>query len=78
MVNEDKNISNINSVVIQRMQELNMNKTQLAQATGYTPQYITNLINGNKRWNEDVMLKVFEVLGIDIEFKMSKKRRNKT
>ena len=78
MVNEDKNISNINSVVIQRMQELNMNKTQLAQATGYTPQYITNLINGNKRWNEDVMLKVFEVLGIDIEFKMSKKRGNKT
>jgi len=34
---------------------------------GYSPQYITDLLAGHRRWNETTMDKACQVLGIKIE-----------
>lgn len=43
-----------------------MTPSELARSTGFSVQYIANLLNGNRRWNEESMLKVCGVLGLEI------------
>nr|WP_240479949.1 helix-turn-helix transcriptional regulator [Paenibacillus fonticola] len=44
----------------------NLNPSELARLTGHSPQYIHNLLNGNRRWNEDSMRKVCDTLGLEL------------
>jgi len=44
----------------------NMNVSDLARRTGYSPQYLHSLLKGEKRWNEESMRRVCEVLGFEI------------
>lgn len=46
-----------------------MNPSDLARKTGYSPQYMHNLLKGGKRWNEESLSKVCDVLGLEIEIK---------
>lgn len=46
--------------------DANMNMSDLARKTGYSIMYINNLLNGRRRWNEESMLKVCDVLGLEI------------
>lgn len=47
--------------------DANMNPSELARATGYSIMYMHNLLNGKRRWNEESMQKVCDVLGLEIK-----------
>lgn len=58
-------------IVKQRMAELSVTNSELARRSGYSPQYISDLLSGDKRWNETTMNKVCEALGIEVRFCIS-------
>lgn len=41
--------------------------SDLARMTGYTPQYIHDLLGGNRRWNEVTLGKTCDALGLEIK-----------
>lgn len=53
--------------------DMNMKPSDLARRTGYSAMYIHNLLNGKRRWNEESMEKVCNVLGLEIQI-ISKSR----
>ena len=44
-----------------------MNPSELARQTKYSPQYIHNLLKGDKRWNDEAMQKVCNVLNLEMK-----------
>lgn len=52
----------------ERMNELKIRPINLARKAGYSPQYISDLLSGKKRWNETTITKVCQVLGLKIHF----------
>ncbi|HEY4429522.1 helix-turn-helix domain-containing protein [Paenibacillus sp. RS8] len=58
------NISNrIKHVLIDQ----NLTPSDLARKTGYTPQYIIDVLKGNRRWNETTIEKACDALGLEFE-----------
>lgn len=53
-----------------------MKNAELARKTGYSPQYISDLISGDRRWNEDSMNRVCEALNIEVNFHTSEGDEN--
>ena len=49
---------NFTATVKARMKVLEMKPVELARETGYSAQYISELLSGRKRWNETTMNKV--------------------
>ncbi|MEV2911150.1 helix-turn-helix transcriptional regulator [Paenibacillus larvae] len=49
-----------------RLIDQNLNSSKLARLTNLSPQYMHNLLNGKRRWNEDTMLKVCDALGLEM------------
>lgn len=47
--------------------DADMNPSELARKIDLSPMYVHNLLRGKRRWNEETMLKVCEVLGLEIE-----------
>ena len=45
-----------------------LKNAELAKMTGYTPQYISDLLSGKRRWNESTIDKVCQALEITINF----------
>lgn len=60
---------NFNKVVLQHMSDKGINKTKLAQEMGYSVQYISALLSGKKRWNEETINKACDVLGLTAIYK---------
>lgn len=60
---------NFSAAVKQAMDKLNLKRSDIAKATGYSYQYIHDLLSGERRWNEDSINKVCSALGIGIEIK---------
>ena len=58
----------ISQKIKDRMSQLKIKPITLARETGYSPQYICELLAGEKRWNEDVLNKVCDVLQLKIQF----------
>jgi transcriptional regulator with XRE-family HTH domain len=58
---------NFTSVVKERLKETGMKRSVLARATGYSAQHIYDLLSGERRWNEESINKVCEVLGLKVE-----------
>ncbi|MGG4035032.1 helix-turn-helix transcriptional regulator [Paenibacillus cisolokensis] len=58
---------NFSEAVKLAMDAHNMSKADLARATKYSYQYISDLLVGKRRWHEVVINKVCEALGIKIE-----------
>lgn len=54
------------NVVRHRLVDHKINPSELARMTGHSPQYIHNLLNGNRRWNEESMQKVCDTLGLEM------------
>ncbi|MGF7046340.1 plasmid maintenance system antidote protein VapI [Paenibacillus sp. DS2015] len=54
------------------LKEKNLNPSDLARMIGYTPQYVHNLLDGNRRWNETTIDKACTALGLGIEFTIGK------
>ncbi len=59
---------NFTATVKARMKVLEMKPVELARETGYSAQYISELLSGRKRWNETTINKVCAVLGIKALF----------
>lgn len=53
--------------VKQAMSKTDTKRADLARATGYSYQYISDLLAGKRRWHEVVINKTCEALGIKIE-----------
>jgi len=43
--------------------------TDIQKKTGYSLQYLYELIAGKRRWNEDTISKIYDVLGIELYYK---------
>lgn len=50
------------------MNEKGITIAQIANKTGYSWAYINDLLKGRRRWNEETMTKVSEVVGLIISF----------
>lgn len=53
--------------VKERMRELNISGAELARRTGYSYSYIQDLLRGRRRWNEEAIECVGDVLGLQLE-----------
>ena len=62
---------NFSEIVKSKLNEENIKITYLAKKTGYSVQYMSDLIAGKRRWNEKTITKVSDVLGIKVEFKIN-------
>jgi len=60
---------NFSKAVKQMMDEKGITITLIAKETGYSWPYINDLLKGKRRWNEETMSKVSEVVGLKILFK---------
>jgi predicted transcriptional regulator len=58
---------NFSSAVNKVLKEKGLNPSELARMTGYTPQYMYDLLSGHRRWNETTINKVCDALGLKIK-----------
>lgn len=58
---------NFSKAVAEAMERLKLKKSDVAKSSGYSHQYISDLLSGERRWNEDAINRVSEALGIKIE-----------
>ncbi len=56
------------------MVEKNVKNSELARMVGHSPQYISDLLSGERRWNEDTISKVCNALGIGIKYEHIERR----
>ncbi len=59
---------NFSKIVVSRLFELQMTRIELAEKTGISTSYIAQLLKGKKRWNEDTIVKICNVLKLEIKF----------
>lgn len=59
------------STVKEVLKSKNLTPSDLARMTEYTPQYIHELIGGKRRWNETLINKTCQVLGLTIKIHAS-------
>lgn len=50
------------------MERLNMKRSDIARATGYSHQHISDLLAGERRWNEESIRRVCEALDIQVSY----------
>jgi transcriptional regulator with XRE-family HTH domain len=55
------------------MKSQNVNTTELAARMGYSIQHVSDLLLGQRRWNETSIDRACEALGLHIEFVSSLK-----
>ncbi len=55
------------------LKSMNLTPSDLARMTGYTPQYIHELLAGKKRWNETTIEKTCEALGLELRVSSTKR-----
>lgn len=69
---------NFTEVVLAALKKIGMRKTELARATGYSNQYIYDLLSGKRRWNEESINKVCSALGFKIEIEQDEEKVDAT
>ncbi|USK46312.1 helix-turn-helix domain-containing protein [Cytobacillus oceanisediminis] len=62
---------NFSGVVKEALAQKKMKNVELARLTGYSPQYMSDLISGERRWNEEIIDKVCVALNIDIKYEVA-------
>lgn len=65
---------NFSEAVKVAMSKTGIKRAELAKATGYSYQYILDLLAGERRWNEDSINKVCDALGIEIQITCTEDR----
>lgn len=63
---------NFSGVVKNTMNDKGIRNAELARMTGYSSQYISDLLSGERRWNEDTIKKVCSALGLEIKYEFTK------
>jgi transcriptional regulator with XRE-family HTH domain len=64
----EKDKLNFSEVVKQAIHSKGIKSKELAGMTGYSAAYISDLLSGERRWNEDSIDKVCRALGVQINF----------
>ena len=59
---------NFSTIVIARLFELKMSQKELAEKCNISFSYLSKLINGKKRWNEEIKEIVCSVLSIKVKY----------
>ncbi|MFS1511848.1 helix-turn-helix domain-containing protein [Chengkuizengella sp. SCS-71B] len=59
---------NFSKTIKKYLNERELNASDLARMTGYSPQYIHDLLKGDRRWNENTIDKVCDALKLEIKF----------
>lgn len=59
---------NISETVKAAMTDKGITRSDLAKQTGYSYQYIYDLLAGQRRWHEEPINRVFKALGIQVSF----------
>lgn len=54
-------------IVRKQLKDQDLTPSDLARMTGYTPQYIHNLLDEKRRWNETTINRACEVLELEIQ-----------
>lgn len=49
------------------LSEQKLKPSDLARMTGYSAQYILDVLKGNRRWNETTLEKTCDALGLEIK-----------
>lgn len=57
-------------IVKKALSENGYRPADLARMTGYSAQYISDLLAGERRWNEDSINKTCEALGLIIKYEI--------
>lgn len=59
---------NFSEKIKAKLKQDSLSSAELAKRMGYTPQYVSDLLSGKRRWNEDTMSKACDVLGFELSF----------
>lgn len=65
---------NFTEIVKSAMKNKGLNTADVARGSGYSYQHIYDLLAGERRWNEESINRVSEVLGIQISFNIDDKQ----
>lgn len=60
---------NFSESIRKELKVKDLTPSDLARMTGYTPQYIHEILSGKKRWNETTITRACEALGLEIKLK---------
>jgi len=58
------------SAIREAMDKKNITVAKIAKETGYSWQYIKDLLKQKRRWNEETMTKVSQVVGVEIHYRL--------
>ncbi|MED1792852.1 XRE family transcriptional regulator [Brevibacillus nitrificans] len=58
----------VSEIVRTAMEQSGTTKSDLAKLTGYSYQYIYDLLGGKRRWHEQPINRVYDALGIKVSF----------
>jgi transcriptional regulator with XRE-family HTH domain len=59
----------VNTIVKEALEKKRWNYKELAEATGFTPGHINNLLHGHKGYTEKTIKILFDALGVKIQVK---------
>lgn len=62
---------NFSKIVKKALSQKGWTITRLAKEMGYCVQHVSDLLSGERRWNETTMSRACEVLGIQVVFSVS-------
>lgn len=66
------------ATVKEKLKQVPMSSAGLAREMGYTPQYLSDLLSGERRWNEVTMSKACEALDMELVVVKCKVRPQKS
>lgn len=64
---------NFSEQINQILRERGLTPSDLARMTGYSPQYIIDLLKNNRRWNETTINKACKALNLEIKIEAKAK-----
>lgn len=69
---------NFSEVVKEALVQKNMKNAELARKVGHSPQYISDLLSGARRWNEDTINKVCDALNLTIKYESAEETNERS
>ncbi|MCF2719246.1 helix-turn-helix transcriptional regulator [Paenibacillus sp. UKAQ_18] len=64
---------NFSNTITKILNQRGLSPSDLSRMTGYSPQYVIDILKGNRRWNETTLSKACEALELEIRLVSIKK-----
>lgn len=58
---------NLSEDISKEMDKRGMSPSDLSRMIGYSPQYVIDILKGNRRWNETTLNKTCSALGLELK-----------